>query len=83
MKKYKVFQRNICLDCLQLLVNGESDHSEEELTQFNHTLELWAKTGYIPAGLSDNSEPFFSHNNCDICNQMPGNRYEYNFFQTK
>lgn len=83
MKKYKVFQQNICPDCLQLLVNGESNHTEEELKNFNSVLTEWAKTGYIPAGLADNMEPFFSWKTCDICGQIAGIRYEYNFFQTK
>ena len=83
MKKYKVFQQNICSDCLQLLVNNESEHSEEELNTFNKTLSDWNKTGYIPAGLADNMEPFFSWSSCDVCNQIAGMRYEYNFFQTK
>lgn len=82
MKKHKVFQQNICSDCLQLLVNGESDHSESELKQFNETLKQWELTGYIPAGTTE-LESFFSHNSCDICNQIAGTRYEYNFFQTK
>ena len=81
MKKFKVFTQNICSDCLQLLVNGESNHSEEELKQFNQTLTEWSKLKYVPAGLSDNEESFFSWSKCDICNQIAGDRHEYNFFQ--
>ena len=81
MKKFKVFTQSICSDCLQLLVNGESEHSEQELKTFNDTLSKWAESKYIPAGMSDNDESFFSYSKCDLCNQMAGDRHEYNFFQ--
>ena len=79
MKKLKVFTQNICSDCLQLLVNGESEHSEKELEAHNKTLTDWAKLKYFPAGLSDNTERFFSWSDCDVCGQIAGDRYEYNF----
>ena len=79
--KAKVYQQNICSDCLQLLVNGESEHSEKELITFHSTLENWSKTGYTPAGLSNNQESFFSWKCCDVCGQIAGDRHEYNFFQ--
>ena len=80
MKTVKVYQQEICSDCLQLLVNNESNHTETELKSFHSTLENWAKQKYVPAGLSDNMEPFFSWKCCDVCGQIAGNRYEYNFF---
>ena len=79
-----VYIQNICLNCLQLLVNGESDHTEEELNMFNTTLDKWQKDKYIPAGMnmaeSENYEPFFSWSKCDLCDGLAGDRYEYNFF---
>lgn len=81
MKKFKVYNQQICNDCLQLLVNGESDHTEKELNTFNKTLLGWSKLNYFPAGLSDNEEGYFSHRNCDICGQIAGQRNDYNFFQ--
>jgi hypothetical protein len=80
--KTEVYQQNICSNCLQMLVNGESDHTEEELTTMGNTLNEWSKTGYTPAGLSDNMESSFSWHKCDLCNCLAGDRYEYNFFQT-
>lgn len=80
MKKNNVFQQQICDNCLQMLVNGESDHTDHELNKMNETLDNWQKDKYIPAGMSDNMEPFFSWHHCDLCNSLAGNRYEYNFF---
>jgi hypothetical protein len=80
MKNKEVYQQNICNNCLQMLVNGESDHTEEELSTMNKTLDNWAKDKYIPAGLSDNLEPSFSWHKCDLCDGLAGDRYEFNFF---
>ena len=76
----QVFQQEICSNCLQLLVNGESDHTETELNKFYETLDKWSTDKYVPAGLSDNMESFFSWHKCDLCDSLPGDRYEYNFF---
>lgn len=75
-----VYIQNICTNCLQWLVNNESDHTEEEKQTMFNTLDQWSKDKYIPAGLSDNLEPSFSWHTCDICHALPGDRYEYNFF---
>ena len=83
--KAKVYKQKICTDCLLMLVNGESDHSEEELKRMDKTLEEWAKDGYTPAGMATdkngNCEPSFSWRRCDLCGQIAGDRYEYNFIQ--
>lgn len=76
----KVYQEEICTDCLHALVNGESDHTEEEENRMIKVLEKWQTQNYVPAGLADNLEPFFSHTRCILCNSLPGDRYEYNFF---
>ena len=79
MKK-EIYVQEICENCLQLLVNGESDHTPEELKTMEKTLQDWQKNSYIPAGLADNMEPYFSWQKCELCNSLPGTRYEYNFF---
>ena len=85
--KSKVFQQSICTDCLQLLVNGESDHAPEELVRMNKTLAQWADSKYVPAGMhtdeNGNCEPSFSWHRCDLCNGLAGDRYQYDFFQNR
>ncbi len=79
--KSELFIQHICGDCLQKLVNDEGDHSEQELATMQNSLNEWAITGYYPAGMVENTEPSFSWRKCDLCNQLPGDRYEYYFKQ--
>ena len=74
-----IYKQEICPECLQLLVNGESEHTPEELIQFNKTLDKWYKENYIALGPSNDNEAYFSWLNCDLCNSLPGNRFEYDF----
>ena len=78
--KWKVYQQSICGDCIQMLANGESNHTPEELARMESTLAKWAKENYEPAGLIEDCEPSFSWNKCDLCNGLAGDRFEYNFF---
>lgn len=73
----------ICENCLQLLVNGESNHSEDELHTFNVKLNNWKQQYYVAVGLTENNEPSFSWKSCDICETKAGNRYEFIFKKEK
>ena len=79
-QKYEVYQQEICPACLHLLVNGESDHTPEELREFKATLDQWAKEKYYPAGKTQQTESYFSCSKCDLCNGLAGDRFTYNFF---
>lgn len=78
-----IYKQIICPNCLQLLVNGESNHTEKELTEINNTLDLWAKDKYYPIGMADTLTPYFSWSKCELCNGLAGDRYEYNFIDKK
>jgi hypothetical protein len=78
--KQELFIQHICNNCLQLIENGESDHTEAELKEYNKTLDKWSKRNYIPAGLTDESEPYFDWHYCDLCHCLPGDRYDYYFW---
>jgi hypothetical protein len=74
--------QNICPNCLQWLVNNESQHTEQEKNKMNETLANWAKEKYYPLAPNfegDFYESSFSHNHCDLCDCLPGERYEFNF----
>lgn len=80
--KGKIYTQQICTDCLQYLVNNESYHSDKEFNTMLETLTKWAKTGYTHLGMTDTEhESYFSHNHCDLCNGLAGNRIDYNFIQ--
>jgi hypothetical protein len=78
-----IYIQNICGDCLQMLVNNESNHEPQELEQYHKTLDQWYNDNYTECGPNyddnGNIEPFFSWHHCDICDGLPGMRYEYNF----
>jgi hypothetical protein len=75
-----IYIQNICGDCLQAIVNGEDDpYGQHDSETMEKTLRSWAKRKYFPAGLTDNTEPSFSWQKCDLCNDLAGNRYEYYF----
>lgn len=78
-----IYAQSICADCLQMLANGESDHSPQELEHFQKVLHEWVGKNYIPAGQvtdeNGNCEPYFSWHRCDLCDGLPGNRYDFNF----
>lgn len=80
MKTIEIHVQQICGNCLQLLVNDESEHTEKELNEFHSVLERWRKElNYIPLGLTDNNEPYFTGQKCDLCDALPSHVYEYNF----
>ena len=79
--KNNIYIQNICSDCLQYLVNNENYHTNEETERMIKTLMQWGKTKYYPSGLTDNTEPSFSHCKCDLCNGLAGDRFEYYFEQ--
>ena len=68
-----------------MLENGESNHSDVEFITMQETLKSWGEDKYIPAGIASdengNCEPSFSWRRCDLCGQIAGERYEYNFIQ--
>lgn len=74
-----IYTQNICGDCLQSIVNGDNERDIAELNEMNKTIEQWSKEKYFPLGLTENTEPFFSHSKCDLCDQLAGQRYEYYF----
>jgi hypothetical protein len=79
-----LFIEKICGDCLQSIVNGDNDRDEKELAEMHKTLTNWRKQQlYAPAGLTQNTEPFFDWHRCILCGQLPGNRYEYYFKDNK
>jgi len=83
MKVKGVYQQEICDNCIQWLANNEGDHTPEEFERMQKTLEKWAKEKYIPAGLTDQIDSYFSPSRCDLCHALPGNRWKYNFFDIK
>lgn len=74
-----IYTEEICENCLQWLVNNESDHTKLEFEEMQKTLKVWAQDKYVPAGLCDISEPFFSHSRCILCNCLAGTREDYYF----
>jgi hypothetical protein len=81
--KGKIYTQEICDDCLQYLVNGSIHESSEEKERCDKTLDEWSKTNYIPLGSANDNEGYFSHHSCDLCNCLPGNRFEYSFLKYK
>jgi len=79
MKIQRLFIQNICGDCLQSIVNGDNDRDEHESQKMDETLSKWSERKYFAYGLTENSERSFSWHTCDLCNQLPGDRYEYYF----
>lgn len=79
-KNWTVHQQRICGECLQYLVNGEPHDHKNDQNQCDETLTKWRKEKYEPAGLNDNTEPFFDGGGCDLCNCLPCDKYLYNFF---
>ena len=78
MKKNQFIQE-ICEDCLHLLVNGESDMMEEKNKSiFVQTMVKWHLQNYKPITYQSLNH-FFSHYNCDICECLPGTRYNFIF----
>lgn len=80
-----IYQEEICSDCLQMLVNGESNHTPEELKLFNKTLNLWKNDvdPYVPAGpVMEDGEVEFSNSKCILCDCLPGKRHLYHFIHT-
>ncbi len=49
MSKNKVYQQNICPNCVQYLANNEGEHNNEELKEMHETLNNWGKDNYIVA----------------------------------
>ena len=81
LEKSNVFAHAVCYDCLQLLVNGESDHTKHQLAVFHQTLKTWSEQKYTPLGIGENIEPYFLYSQCDICDGLAGDRYEYYFIR--